>query len=65
MAIIEHAVAEESSNRTLAQGPGPGPVLRVAKTIEAIAAAHRVRFPKPITSGPPAVDIIRTDRDSR
>jgi plasmid stability protein len=61
MAIIEHVVAEESSNGMLARGQGSGG----GKTIEAIAAAHRLRFPKPITSGPLAVDIIRTDRNSR
>lgn len=35
------------------------------KTIEQIAAEHRLRFPQPITGGPLAVDIIREDRDSR
>ncbi|MDP2164486.1 MAG: hypothetical protein Q8K21_09760 [Hydrogenophaga sp.] len=38
---------------------------RGTKTIEQIAAEHRLRFPQPITGGPLAVDIIREDRDSR
>lgn len=38
---------------------------RGRKTIEQIAAEHRLRFPQPVTGGPLAVDIIREDRDSR
>lgn len=38
---------------------------RGTKTIEQIAAEHRLRFPQPITGGPLAVDIIREDRDAR
>lgn len=38
---------------------------RGTKTIEQIAAEHRLRFPQPIKGGPLAVDIIREDRDSR
>lgn len=38
---------------------------RGTKTIEQIAAEHRLRFPHPIAGGPLAVDIIREDRDSR
>ena len=38
---------------------------RGQKTIEQIAAEHRLRFPQPIAGGPLAVDIIREDRDSR
>ena len=38
---------------------------RGSKTIEQIAAEHRVRFPRPISSGPLATDIVRADRDAR
>lgn len=38
---------------------------RGSKTIEQIAAEHRLRFPQPIKGGPLAVDIIRADRDAR
>jgi plasmid stability protein len=38
---------------------------RGSKTIEQIAAEHRLRFPQPIKGGPLAVDIIRADRDTR
>ena len=42
------------------------PIMRYCwKTIEQISDEHRLRFPKPITGGPLAVDIIREDRDSR
>ena len=65
MAIIEAAVTTGSALR--AQLLRDAPLTRQAgrKTIEEIAAAHRVRFPAPITTGPLAVDIIRDDRDSR
>ncbi len=63
MAIIERAVSEEPGGReTPLHLPAAS---RGSKTIEEIAAAHRVRFPKPIMTGPLAVDIIRADRDSR
>ena len=38
---------------------------RGSKTIEQIAAEHRVRFPRPISTGPLAADIVRADRDAR
>ena len=61
MQIIEHAAAEHPDN--------PGALRRGAvrgtKTIEQIAAEHRVRFPHPISTGPLAVDILRADRDAR
>ena len=42
------------------------PIIRRGnKTVEEIAAEHRKRFPKPISGGPLAVDIIRADRDTR
>jgi len=40
-------------------------VVRGTKTIEHIAAEHRLRFPQPISTGPLAVDIVRADRDAR
>jgi plasmid stability protein len=63
MAIIEGAANEEPRPREALHGLAAAP--RGRKTIEEIAAAHRLRFPKPIATGPLAVDIIRADRDSR
>jgi len=63
MAIIELVVGEGSRQQAPLQGSPQSP--RGGRTIEEIAAAHRLRFPKPITTGPLAVDIIRADRDSR
>ena len=40
-------------------------IRRGSKTVEEIAAEHRKRFPKPISTGALAVDIVRADRDSR
>ncbi len=72
MAIIERALQEEAAPST--SGPtgvvgfdrfGHPITRRGTKTIEQIAAEHRLRFPEPIRGGPLAVDIIRADRDSR
>ena len=65
MAIIEAAVTAGSEWR--GQSLRDAPLMRQGgrKSIEEIAAAHRLRFPAPITTGPLAVDIIRDDRDSR
>jgi plasmid stability protein len=42
------------------------PIIRRGnKTVEEIAAEHRKRFPKPISGGALAVDIVRADRDTR
>ncbi len=71
MAIIERAAAEPAwpvGAGGIGAGAAParsGVVHRGTKTIEEIAAEHRLRFPHPITVGPMAVDIIRADRDSR
>lgn len=65
MAIIEHAVVDESAMRAQSQRYPAGVPPVGARTIEEIAAAHRARFPRPISTGPLAVDIIRGDRDSR
>ena len=40
-------------------------VRRGNKTVEEIAKEHRQRFPKPLTGGALAVDIVRADRDTR
>ena len=40
-------------------------IRRGSKTVEEIAAEHRKRFPKPISGGALAVDIVRADRDAR
>ncbi len=67
MAIIEAAATDVSVMRSASQRTAPGPEdpARVGKTIDQIASAQRLRYPKPITSGPLAVDIIRADRDLR
>jgi antitoxin FitA len=65
MAIIEQAVKDESEFGVQAPRDTPGAVLIRRKSIEEVAAAHRARFPSPITAGPLAVDIVRRDRDSR
>ena len=74
MALIERAAAEppepdaaaaarSAASRQLAfAGSGER---RGTKTIEQIAAEHRLLFPEPFKGGPLAVDIIRADRDSR
>lgn len=63
MAIVELAAAESpgarGSSRTAVF------VQRGTKTIEEIAAEHRMLYPKPFSNVPRAVDIIREDRDSR
>lgn len=68
MAIIERAAADADMRDMPARGQPRADTLvtrRGTKTIEQIAAEHRARFPRPITSGPLAVDIIRAERDSR
>jgi len=65
MAIIEQAVKDDPASTTDAPRGMPGGAGGARKTIEEIAAAHRARFPQPITTGPLAVDIVRRDRDSR
>jgi plasmid stability protein len=65
MAIIEQAVEDEHEAGAKAQALMPGAAVTRRKSIEDMAAAHRARFPDPITDGPLAVDIVRRDRDSR
>ena len=61
MAIIESAAhGEDVAART-----GASPQMRGLRTIEEIAAEHRLRFPDPIRREPLAVDILRADRDAR
>jgi plasmid stability protein len=67
MDIIERAASETNDAPAAPRSTGGhGPAARRGtKTIEQIAAEHRLRFPHPISTGPLAVDIIRADRDSR
>ncbi len=65
MALIAHAAAESEPGQAGPRDNHAMNVQRGTKSIEQIAAEHRLLFPKPFTSGPLAVDIIRTDRDSR
>lgn len=72
MAIIERALQEDALPSIGKQTGVVGldrfgrPITRRgSKTIEQIAAEHRLRFPEPIRGGPLAVDILRADRDSR
>lgn len=64
MQIIEHAAAERIDGTDSLAALRRGAV-RGTKTIEQIAAEHRVRFPQPISTGPLAVNIVRADRDAR
>jgi plasmid stability protein len=67
MAIIEQAVKSAQEPATGGAVPrqyaGSGTPPR--KSIEQIAAEHRLRHPRPFRDLPLAVDIIRKDRDSR
>ena len=65
MQIIEQAAAEPAAAPAVAPTAARRGVLRGTKTIEQIAAEHRVRFPHPIATGPLAVDIVRADRNAR
>ena len=60
LAIIESAAAEQPVASTIGTHPSQG-----LRTIEEIAAEHRLRFPDPIRREPLAVDILRADRDAR
>ena len=61
MAIIESAALGQDQVERLAEAQPP----RRLRTIEEIAAEHRLRFPDPIRREPLAVDILRADRDAR
>ncbi|MEO5771184.1 MAG: Arc family DNA-binding protein [Burkholderiaceae bacterium] len=73
MALIERAAAEPvepDAAATARSAAGQhafasSGVRRGTKTIEQIAAEHRLLYPEPFKGGPLAVDIIRADRDSR
>ncbi|MDE2095098.1 MAG: Arc family DNA-binding protein [Burkholderiales bacterium] len=66
MLIIEQAAAQiEARPRSPAALRDLDLPRRGSKTIEQIAAEHRVRFPRPISTGPLAADIVRADRDAR
>ena len=62
MALVEKAVIETGP---VADATQASILRRGNKTVEEIAKEHRKRFPKPITDGLLAVDIVRADRDSR
>ena len=64
MQIIKHAAAERIDGTDSPAALRRGAV-RGTKTIEQIAAEHRLRFPQPISTGPLAVNIVRADRDAR
>ena len=74
MALIERAAAEAVAPDAAVGPRGAEPrqqafastgQRRGTKTIEQIAAEHRVLYPEPFTNLPLAVDIIRRDRDTR
>ena len=69
MALVEKAVIETnpvSAVQVVGLDRFGDPILRHGnKTVEEIAKEHRKRFPKPITDGVLAVDIVRADRDTR
>jgi hypothetical protein len=78
MALVEQAVADPqplpissgSPGASISQAssidpPGSSVIRRGNKTVEETAAEHRKRFPKPIAGSALAVDIVRSDRDSR
>ena len=55
-AAVEPSVAEGEPPRMHRSG---------TRRIEQIAAEHRSRWKKPFTKGPPAVELIRAERDAR
>ena len=59
--LAPQASASASGLQTLASHP----VKQGWKSIEQIAAEHKLRHPKPFRDLPRAVDIIRKDRDER
>jgi plasmid stability protein len=66
MALVERAVIETNPVSGASLDRLGDPILRRGnKTVEEIAKEHRKRFPKPITDGVLAVDIVRADRDTR
>ncbi|MDE2298109.1 MAG: Arc family DNA-binding protein [Burkholderiales bacterium] len=66
MLIIEQAAAQTDARPMPRASTGDlDAPRRGSKTIEQIAAEHRVRFPRPISTGPLAADIVRADRDAR
>ena len=66
MALVEKAVNETNPVVAASLDRIGDPVLRRGnKTVEEIAKEHRQRFPKPLTGGALAVDIVRADRDTR
>jgi plasmid stability protein len=66
LAMLTAALAESTASAT-ASSSSEQPAMRRSGTrrIEDIAAEHRRRLKRPVTRGPLAVDIIRTNRDAR
>ena len=68
MALIERAAAEPHADEVAVpalRNLAAAGVRRGTKTIEQIAAEHRLLYPEPFADLPLAVDIIRRDRDTR
>ncbi len=65
MAIIEHAATETPLPAQRSSSAPDAARPRGAKTIEQIAAEHRVLYPRPFAKVPRAVDMVREDRDAR
>jgi len=61
MALVCHATGDQAAGE-----PGsPNEAESGWKSVEQILAEHRAARPRTVTKGPRAVDIIRTDRDTR
>lgn len=60
MALLCAAVEVEAGGAHVAEATEGGPV-----AIEEIAAEHKTRWPEPFPASPPAVELIRSDRDAR
>ena len=66
MLIVEQAAALGTPEPTSRAAPlASAGTRRGSKSIEQIAAEHRLRFAHPISIGPMSVDIVRADRDAR
>lgn len=69
MSILIQTLESDDMPAARTSGPSratiePG-VLIGTKTIEQVGAEVRRQWPQPLDSGPPAVDIVRRERDAR
>ena len=68
MSILFQALEPEGMPATRPSRPPPASiepgVLIGTKTIEQVGAEVRQQWPRPVDSGPPAVDIVRRERDA-